>query len=101
MLAADANEQMKYIQESGVHVDELALEFDDALYLVNAMRTEGTWNNAVFDAIQSLDDRLDSLSGPRNSALWTCEALRDATEWVEVRRLATNCLNLLQAHTTR
>ena len=45
-------------------------------------------------SLRALDDYLDSISGEKNAAIWTEEALRAGLEWEEVRRRARKILDL-------
>jgi hypothetical protein len=92
MLAAAPSTQIAYVRNNGFHQDELALELDGVLeaFLGNCPPSKG----ASF-ALRALDRQLDKMSGERNAALWTDRALRDAEEWMTVRRLATRSLQEL------
>ena len=68
-------------------LDELALEFDDALRAPQS----GDRSQAWADALGQLNTKLNAMSGEQNAALWRVEALT-TTEWAEVRALAQNAL---------
>jgi hypothetical protein len=54
-----------------------------------------TLTDAQRSRLAGLDARLAEMSGERNAALWTDEALRSRPEWEEVRRCAREILELL------
>ena len=88
-LAAPASEQEAYLRNLGTapSVDELALEFSDAL-----MVDKGSLEQAVRDIALQLDDQLSAMSGPQYENLWTLAALQSRPEWVSIRELAAEIL---------
>lgn len=92
-LAAPAHEQRRWLEEIGTAplLDELALEFDDALKSPEGEAVA----SRVPEKIRCLDEHLLSFSGPSYERLWKVDALT-APEWEEVRRLARNALRLLE-----
>ena len=91
-LSKPADEQLAYLSSlfngTGVIVDELALEFDDALRC-----SLDSITGPVRQQLMELDGQLSKMSGPHNAMLWNEDALRNREEWNEVRRLAKLCLN--------
>jgi hypothetical protein len=47
------------------------------------------------DAVRALDGQLDRMSGEANAHHWTNNALVSDPAWVEVRRLARECLAVM------
>jgi len=98
-LAAAADKQLDYLKSVGDNaecVDELALEFhDDLLYLKQFIK-QGRLSQEAAQAVSTVDDLLDRMSGEQNARLWTTDALVSASEWAEVRKLAADALALLE-----
>jgi hypothetical protein len=90
-LAKPAAEQEAYLRELGTAPcsDELALEFSEALCLIEL---EGD----VRSRLDELDAWLHSMSGSERAQLWQVSALHSAPEWAEVRRRAAEGLALLK-----
>jgi hypothetical protein len=94
-LAAAPIEQLAYLDSLGLRndsVDELALEFDEAVS--RAWQAEGAGEITEFDLLQlnAIRDRLTSIGGDKNAHLWTRAALTNATEWAVIRSLASDCV---------
>jgi hypothetical protein len=91
-LASSAQEQESYLVKLGTapSADELALEYSDALELVQADLDE-----TVRGAARQLDRYLEEISGREHAELWTVAALHVAPEWMHVRELASSVLELL------
>lgn len=70
------------------NVDELGLEFDDGYLLADQWLEAGWLPEASRAPIAALNQTLDQMSGERNAALWTREALAHHQAWCEVRDLA-------------
>lgn len=89
-LAAAPDEQTAYVRQLGSYpsLDELALEFDDALRAPQPGDRPQDW----VDAVGQLDAKLSAMSGQAKAALWRAEALT-STEWAEVRALAQQALS--------
>jgi hypothetical protein len=68
------------------------LEFDD-LFAVHRACPDSL--GPAGPALADLDRALDRMSGEANAHSWTDQALKPATEWHEVRALATLALALL------
>lgn len=90
-LAAPPEEQETYLLELGVlpSVDELALEFDDALSGV------AIGDPPLGQLLNQLNELLEEMSGEENAYLWTPRALQEASEWENVRTLAREALMVL------
>ena len=98
VLTLSSDKQLEYLQKLGLPsgIDELVLEFDDAIAIVEEMLCCGEINQSQYDMLKRLDSSLSRMSGQTNSSLWTADALSSAPEWNEVRKLATECLKLWQ-----
>jgi hypothetical protein len=104
LLAADAPTQLSHLvglglgADDNMEVNELALEFEDALATVPGLVWAGLVTQDAESKLQALDARLRSISGGREKLdLWTPPALRGAPEWAEIRRLATDALEAISA----
>jgi len=97
LLSSPADAQLQYLRHLGdrIGVDELALEYDDIAAAAEDMRQSSELTAAQCDAAQRLRKYLMSISGASNWSLWTPEALYSASEWAEVRRMASEALLLL------
>ena len=108
VLASSFDEQIDYLRgvfgedmvRSGKiddlwNIDELALQFADIACARNGMLQSGEINSTQHDCVADLDEFLNSLSGMKNSLLWTIGALRSDPRWDIVRKKAQQCLALL------
>jgi hypothetical protein len=91
-LAWPAYRQRAYLADLGVAplLDELALEFDDALKPVQGAYHEFGVRSTAQEALNSIDILLTELTeqpGPGKSA-WNSDALDSDKRWSDVRRLA-------------
>lgn len=91
-LAADA--QIAHLHERGLlsSADELALDLHDGVVLLPQFVASGWLTPDDASTITMLDEMLERMSGSENQALWTVEALKEASEWEEVRRRAQRVL---------
>lgn len=92
-LAATPDRQKAYLQQLGVgdSTDELALEFDDAFRPLDPLLRDAGAPDGVRDALRTLDSAL-----ARDPLDWTTLSL-ESSGWVEVRRLAAQALQALEA----
>lgn len=98
LLALPLTDQIRYLHESEIEgvVDELALQFDDALPFVAQLEQEGVLAAEVRRAFTDIDSWLSHMSEGEEQ-LWTEAALVSAPEWEQVRLLASRALRLLPA----
>ena len=91
-LGSSAKEQEAYLRQLGTapSADELALEFSDALGVL-----QGQLDEPAFAAASRLDRYLEDMSGSEHAQLWTTDALYAAPEWTHVRQLAEEALRFL------
>ena len=82
-LAAPAEQQIARYPQVAVTADELALEFNDALLLLESEAIK--LNGDQLAMLLALDAFLNQMSGAERAELWTSDALRSAPEWIEVR----------------
>jgi hypothetical protein len=97
MLASQPDEQLRHLEEIGApeSLDELALQYDDIAAAANDMLLSGELSRPQYEAAVALDEFLLRMSGQDKQDLWLTERLFSASEWQEVRRLASELLKLL------
>jgi len=93
-LAAESDEQIRYIHENRFHWDELALDFHAVYVLLPQLEAERYLTHGQAQGLRAIDRQLEVMSGHENARLWTDEALQSAPEWEAVRRLAQAALTL-------
>ena len=100
LLASDPVAHLQHLRGLGLpeEIDELALEYDDIAAAADDMLQLGELNKNQYDSVKKLDDLVSRMSGITNLQLWTTEGLSSALEWKEVRRLAKECLRLLEVN---
>jgi hypothetical protein len=89
-LALPAHAQLEDLQRRGLlpSADELALDLHDGVALLPQFVANGWLDPQDASAIATLDEMLAQMSGSANNALWTGQALTEASEWEDVRRQA-------------
>lgn len=96
ILALPADQQATWLDSLGPvaawNIDELGLEFDDGYVLLDQWIKAGWVDQKSLVPIAALNTRLDEMSGERNAALWTRQALAQHQAWREIRELATAVL---------
>ncbi len=99
LLASGAIEQRRFLERQRLApcVDELALLLEDFVVMAPAAVRDGALSEGQAAAIQQVSDFTGSFSGERNAPLWHVDALDSAWQWVEVRRLAREALQMLRA----
>jgi hypothetical protein len=91
-LAADARAQSAWLVEHGVMTDEIALDFDHAFRMAEALVAEGRLVGGVMADLREIDAILTGMSGGDNADRWTREALSTDEGWARARRLARRVL---------
>ncbi|TMR08212.1 hypothetical protein ETD86_48785 [Nonomuraea turkmeniaca] len=86
-LSWDADRQLEHVRSLKVDVDELALEFDDALHLAQAKVHEGLLSQEAYQALLPVDAKLSHMT-EHGAELWTGEAVATAPAWEELRTIA-------------
>ncbi|MET7737732.1 hypothetical protein ABZT02_41500 [Streptomyces sp. NPDC005402] len=92
VLAADAQIQVLWLVEHAVMTDEIALGFDHAFRMADALVAEGQLAHAVVADLQEIDVILSGMSGGENADRWTSNALSTDEGWALARRLARRVL---------
>jgi len=100
LLGASSDDQRAWLHatfagQSGVVVDELALQFDD-LWLGGKIIHAAGISIELRESLEALDQALDEMSGSKNADLWTEGALASRPEWANVRRLAGRAAEVLR-----
>jgi hypothetical protein len=98
LLASDAKVQLAYLSTGEIPgcIDELALDYGEAVLNAGFMLERGELNKAQYDCVKKLNEYLDEMSGQANAHVWTAEALHSTEVWREVRKMANECLKLFQ-----
>jgi hypothetical protein len=94
LLAMSAAQQEGWLVafSGGLHVDELALDWD-AGWSLSEQWVELGWLSADdASGFRPIDDALTAMSGKDHADLWTIDALHSAAEWNGIRELATTAL---------
>ncbi|MFC5823036.1 hypothetical protein [Nonomuraea insulae] len=86
-LSWDADQQLGHVRNLKVGVDELALEFDDALHLAQAKVQEGVLGQDALQTLLPVDTHLRCMTDT-GTDVWTEEAVATSPEWQELRTLA-------------
>jgi hypothetical protein len=73
-------------------IDELALAFDDAFWVVAEAYRRNQLGQAEMVALDELNSWLNEMSGQANASKWTQEALIHHADWERVRQLARRAL---------
>lgn len=92
VVAADAPDQAAWVERHGVVVDEIALNYDDALRALDGPIGRGRIDAGLVDALREIDGLFASMSGIENGDRWTGEALAGDCGWERARRLARGVL---------
>ncbi|OKJ74721.1 hypothetical protein AMK31_31120 [Streptomyces sp. TSRI0107] len=92
VLAADAQSQVAWLDRHRVVADEIALDFDHAVGMVEALVEEGHLGRDVLPDLLEIDAILSEMSGAENADRWTREALSVDEGWSRTRRLSRRVL---------
>jgi len=97
LLASDVDRQQAALPDWVARADEIALIFDECYQFVRELGQQEQLTVKEIEALQSLDQKLASMSGPSQAALWTEEALATDANWQWIRQRAQEALELLGA----
>ncbi len=92
VLAADAQVQAAWLDSHGVMTDEIALDFDHAFRMAEALVAEGQLSVEVTTDLQEIDAILSAMGDGENADRWTRDALSTDEGWGHARRLARRVL---------
>lgn len=93
-LTWDAERQIRYVQQLGVGVDELALQLNDAFHLARAKNADELLDDAAYEAITAIDAQFSKMTQLNDDQLWNKSALFDSPHWRLVRDLAAEAYML-------
>ncbi|MBC2906445.1 hypothetical protein [Streptomyces cupreus] len=94
-LAADARDQIAWLDRHRLETDDLALDYENARGAILVLTEAGRIDAATESRLARIDAILDAMSGPEHAARWTYEALTTDTGWLTVRQLAREALTEL------
>jgi hypothetical protein len=94
-LAADAEDQIAWLDRYRLETDELALDYENARGAIVILAEARRIDAAMESRLSRIDAILDAMSGPERASRWTYEALTTDAGWIEVRRLAREALTEL------
>ncbi|MEU4094811.1 hypothetical protein [Streptomyces sp. NPDC026673] len=92
VLAADAQAQVAWLAKHDVVTDEIALDFDHAFRMAEALVEEGRLGRGVLPDLREIDAVLSEMSGAGNADRWMRDALSVDEGWIQARRLARRVL---------
>ncbi|TGB17711.1 hypothetical protein E4099_03110 [Streptomyces palmae] len=92
VLAADAQTQAAWLDSHGVMADEIALDFDHAFRMADALVAEGRLSGGVMAALGKIDAILSGMSDDEITDRWTTDALSTDAGWAQTRCLARRVL---------
>lgn len=105
VLSCDAAEQINYLKSIGLlpnavlpefNVDELALNFEDHYLFSNAEQTLLLSVEAK-QKLACLWNLLSRLTAQVDESFWTVQGLQHDSRWNEIRRVAAECVSLLNS----
>ncbi|MFA3877741.1 hypothetical protein ABS735_29395 [Streptomyces sp. MMCC 100] len=92
VLAADVQIQVAWLVRHAVMTDEIALDFDHAFRMAEALVVEGQLARGVMADLQEIDVIFSGMSGGGIADRWTRDALSTDEGWALARRLARQVL---------
>ncbi|MEU6210851.1 hypothetical protein ABZ891_13150 [Streptomyces sp. NPDC047023] len=92
LLAAPAQDQLAWLDQHAVPVDEIALNFDDATVMAPQLGDEGWLTPEALSDITQMDGLLNLLAADKGSTVWTAQGLRTHEQWRRVRQEAERFL---------
>ena len=97
LLAADPKVQIAYIDQPGLSADDLAEDHVAPAANAEWMCEEGLIGPGVRQRAERIDEIFTAMSGQHKEQRWTHQALATDPGWIEVRTLAREALERLQA----
>ncbi|MGW0903307.1 hypothetical protein [Streptomyces sp. NPDC002853] len=88
VLSADAQTQVGWLDEHGVMTDEIALDFDHALLVAEALVEKGRLTDALMADLHEIDGVLSGIGEGDDADRWTRDALSTDEGWARARQLA-------------
>lgn len=91
-MPADVQERWLASPQGGMHVDELALDWDSGSRMLPQW-VERDWLSAEdAEKFRPIDLAFTAMTDRKDASLWTAKALHESQEWAEIRTLATAAL---------
>lgn len=94
-LAMPGPDQLAYLDQIGVGVDELALEFDDVAPARTKLVSDGRMSVAQSEAIAAVNEQLERMTAA-GASRWTRDAVLTGADWQDTRRRARLALDALR-----
>jgi hypothetical protein len=95
IIAAPAEDQLRFFP-SGVSVaDELALSLSDALLLIDEEPFQQGIRQDPLKMMRALDATFEDLSNQPDKSFWSSSALRNDIRWQQARLAARNILRVM------
>ncbi|MGY0059772.1 hypothetical protein ACWY4P_25050 [Streptomyces sp. LZ34] len=94
-LAADAEDQIVWLDRYRLETDDLALDYENARGAIVILTEARRIDAAMESHLSRIDATLDAMSGPEHASRWTYEALTTDAGWLKVRQLAREALTEL------
>lgn len=95
VLSQSAESQVALLPPVAEFADEFALDHETAWESFKASDEFQLLDPSQLRALEALDRKLEVMSGPENSELWALPSLAACDAWEEVRRLASEALELM------
>lgn len=92
-LALPGDATLATFPDTCVKSDELALEFSDALGVARNFRVR--FSDSQWASLVKVDELLDLMSGEKNAALWSEQAVLSHPRWEAVRAAARSAMQLM------
>ncbi|GGJ54537.1 hypothetical protein [Streptomyces brasiliensis] len=92
-LAADARDQIAWLDRYRLETDDLALDYENAGGTILVLAETGRIDAVVESRLSRIDATIDAMNGPAHAARWTYEALTTDAGWLTVRRLGREAQN--------
>jgi hypothetical protein len=94
-LAADAKDQVAWLDRYWLETDDLALDYENAQASIAVLAEAGRIDPAMESRLARIDAILDRMSGLENAPRWSYEALTSDPGWIKLRQLAREALEEL------
>ena len=95
LLSASADDQLAFLTRQDLHVDDLALTFEDAWVPMQPLIDSFGLGEATKDALAAVDRQLAEMA--RRGTDWDEAALTRSADWARLRELAHAALDGLPA----
>ncbi|MGW6055485.1 hypothetical protein [Streptomyces sp. NPDC055189] len=94
VVAADASEQLAWVDRYWMSTDEIALDFEHA-FRVASGAADAELDREVLADLKAIDAIFDGMSGQDHADCWTGKAVASDPRWSEARDLARRALVVL------